>query len=1000
MISGARSKVVGLVLVCAACGGEAPQVVTPPPLHITAKPPEPAPERARWVFAHPERWIEAKRELADGRTLFVGRNGRRQLVKGTEQKDAPTLAIGDLVGVLGDEAHGYTFVASDGTTFFSKDPLGPLDQAHPGPLEGKPNARIVAGVGKSSIVAITGEGKLLRSADMGATWREVDYAGAGKPYGHAGAIAIDSKGNGVLVHFPQRVFVTHDDGATWSPASSIHLGVRDVVRDANDRIFVSGFAGAYALLDGSALVRTKEAPAPLVAGPTMSPEAARAAIEEDRERTATRTLLTGDRFVELAEITRDGKAREVQIASARLGEKLGKPVANAELIGQSGMSKHVAAYGPEIVYLRDDDDPDATTPTSTLFRSKDYGATWRKDAQLNGFLPERYDESVDMSLGPKGWTYVSSLCPKYYRSGPSCERRQIRPAGAAAFEDLAFVEEFEPREFAFDEGHDKVYALGAHEGHKYVYVSPLAQNKFTRTKLIDSTSYSTLALNVDAKGEPHVWEWDYSKGAWVVHTLGADGKDAPKYLALPRGSLAFAGARGVLFASRSDGWETADGGETWIRVATNGYPRSLACSTGGCINGEAQRVGWDLPAVHVTDTVSLQADPPPPHATTTPHSYVTPVEVTCKVSGPASPIGSPPGADMVDGTAADRWASVLHEPDGRVSVIVGTKTAMHTLPLLSATPKAPAHGPAKDTRDGSRVLDDGVVVSRYSFLPRSATGTYNPVDVELGWWSATTGRVHHHTLPKVNPFRVSRYGFSGTPEIVDGGFLFQGPLTDPAYFIRDDDKVDRITLPGYGGSREVERLGKRWLVADSYGGSVRLSVSDDDGKAWKDTAWGLDLWGTVGLSRSGNVASVVYGTYSAPSLLFPVGAALADDPPTPVVMGDAVDSACDAHAGRHRFSSYISSDQRPVRVKVDNVSGKEKWTTWYSPERRITHDTASGRMCAAAYVLYGSDTHGRYDYQTVFLYPEAKGGYTAWRFRHAPDPKAKQAYVAEPLTCQ
>ena len=979
-------------------------MVTTPPLHITAKPPEPPPERAHWVFAHPERWITAKLELGDGRTLFVGRNGRREIAKGTETKDAPTLALGDLVGVIGDDKAGYTFVASDGTTFVAKDALGALDPSHAGPLEGKPNAHIETTIGKSAILAITGDGKLLRSADLGATWHDVAYGGASKPWGHPGSIAIDSKGNGLLLHFPQRLYVTHDDGATWAPISSRHMGLREVVRDGGDRIFVDGFGGARATLDGSAIAPTTDSPMPILPGPTLSPSAARAAIEENNERTATRTLLTGDRFVELAEITRDGKAREVQITSAKLGDKLPKPASSTELIGGAGMSKHVAAYGPEMVYLRDDDDPDATAATTTVFRSKDYGATWRKETQLQGTVPERYyDENVDVALGPKGWTYVSSLCPKDERSGPSCSHRQIKPAGAAAFEDLAFVEEFDPRQFVFDEAHDRVYAIGQHQGRRYVYVSPLSQNKFSRTKLLDATTYSTIALTVDAKGEPRAYEYDSSKNAWVLHMNAADGKDpTPRYLALPRGTLAFAGARGVLFASRAEGWETSDGGESWVRVATNGYARSLVCTAAGCINGEAQRVGWDLPAVHATATVTAQADPPQETThTNPPHTNPPPVEVSCKVAGAGSPLTSTPGTDMVDGTAADRWASISYGTNGEVSVIVGTKSAVRELPLLPATPKAAGRGPSKETRAGSRVLDDGVVVSRYAFLPRSATGTYNPVDVELGWWSATTGRVHHHTLPKVNPFRVSRYGFSGMPDIVEGGFVFQGGTTDSAYFVGDNDKVERLALPSQQGSREVERVGKRWLVADSYAGVVRLSASDDDGKSWKDTAWGIDAWGSIGLMRTGNTASVSFGSYSQPSLLFPVTATLPDDPPAPVVLSaDAIEASCGPSAGRHRFSAYLGSDERPVRVRVDNVSGKDKWTTWYSPQRRITHDTPSGRMCASAYVLYGSDSHGRYDYQTVFLYPEAKGGYTGWRFRRTADLHAKKQYVAEPLACK
>ncbi len=67
------------------------------------------------------------------------------------------------------------------------------------------------------------------------------------------------------------------------------------------------------------------------------------------------------------------------------------------------MSKHIAAYGNEIVYLRDDDDADETAPTTTVFRSKDYGATWRRSRSSKAPCAARYyDENVDVARGPEG----------------------------------------------------------------------------------------------------------------------------------------------------------------------------------------------------------------------------------------------------------------------------------------------------------------------------------------------------------------------------------------------------------------------------------------------------------------------------------------------------------------------------------------------------------------------------------------------------------------------
>ncbi|HEY1957328.1 MAG TPA: sialidase family protein [Polyangiaceae bacterium] len=980
----ARRVWLGGAIVCFACGGEAPSAMRPPPLHVTATPPAPVPQRARWVFANADRGIVGKLDLGDAGVLYIGRSGRRALEKNGKTTDAPTLAVGDLAGVMRDAQGQYVFVAADGATFVTKEPLGALDSSHAGP-GGK---HTVSTTGKSAIVAIR-DGKLVRSTDFGATWTPIEYGGANKPYGRAGAVALDSKGNGVLIHFPQRLFVTHDDGATWAPLASLGIGAHRVARDGDDRIFVLGYRGKHARLDGSTLVVTTDAPKPIFAPATLPSEPPTVTVDEPN---ATHTILTGQRFVELS-ITGQGKGRAVVVGSAPLGEKIDKRATSGDLVGEDGLSPHVAGFGSDLIYLRADDDADATAPTTTVFRSNDYGATWQKDAQLNGVEPAETD-GLDVAAGPRGWAYVAALCAKGESSGSTCGRRQIRPAGAKAFEDLAFVEEFEPLKFAFDEAHDKVYAIGLREGRKYVYASPLDQNKFTRTRLLDVAAFASASVGVDGKGVAHVLSFDGGRDAWAL-TRGEDA--TPSYLALPRGTMELAGARGVLLSSNSEAYETADAGETWTRIASNGWPSNLACTEAGCINGDAQRVGWDLPAIH-GDVVSAQAEAPLhdlPHAPPAP----PPTEIACTVSGAGAPLTSTPGAELVDGVGPDRWAGITSSPSGAISVVVATKTSVRERPLLGAYPTQ-AHGTPVEWRSGERVLDDGVVVARYRFTPRSVTGTYNPVDVDLAWWSSRTGQIHHHLLEKVKPFRVSRFGFSGTPAIVDGGFVFQGAAGDPAYFVRDDDKVERLALPEAASDREIERVAKRWLVLDGVGGVVDLSASDDAGKTWKSTAWGLDDLGHFSLASSAGRASLMFGTPTTPTLLFDVDPALPADPPAPTVIDEVPSGACDAHAGRRRFSAYLPSGERSLHVQIASGKGADHWTSSFLAQSRVTHDAPGGKTCTSAYTMHGSDVHaGHYDYQTVYVYPDVSGAWTGWRIRRSDTP-GKSGWLAEPLTCK
>ena len=433
-----------------------------------------------------------------------------------------------------------------------------------------------------------------------------------------------------------------------------------------------------------------------------------------------------------------------------------------------------------------------------------------------------------------------------------------------------------------------------------------------------------------------------------------------------------------------------------MRVATNGFAHDLVCSDAGCVNGDAQRVGWDLPAITNQEKVTAQTEPVKPTTNTPPPPNhpppVTPKEIACKVSGTAQTVSQTPSTEMVDGVGADRWATVKHDTDSKISIVVGTKNAVRELPLLAALPKPPAKAPAnpEELRAGERTLSDGVVAARYRFAPRTGGGAYNPVDVELAWWSSVSGKTIHHTLPKVAAFRVSRYGFSGTPQIIDGGLLFQGSPSDSAYYIHDDGKTETLTLPKGGSVREAEILKKRWLLADSEGGAVQISSSDDSGKTWKQTAWGLDSgYGSIGLQLIDGKATVSYGNSSVHTLLFPIEATLSDDPPAPIVIDATnVDTACDAKAGRHRFTQYISSDRRPLRIAIDTGS--------FSPSQRVMHDAAGGKTCTSAYVSTGYTSKG---YETAFIYPEANGTFTGWRFRRQED-RNKTGMIAEPLTCK
>lgn len=1012
-VRGARCALGVLVLV--ACGGApAPKVEVKPKPVATVKPPPP-PTRARWVFAHPESGFAAKIDAGDGATLYVGQRGRRALAKGGELKAAETLAFDDLVGVLRDGKSGFAFVADDGDITTASDPLGALGPTRPGPVPDPKGGQQRLGSTSTGKLAVMGispvDHALLRTTDLGATWASVSYLGGDKAFGRPLSLALDGKGNGLLLHYPQRLFVTHDDGATWKPISSPGIGGRSVKRDGNGSLFLFGWSGKHALLDGDKLTETTASLAGVYEAP--KPDARVSPPEENVS--GQKTVLAGDRAVELTEISRHGKVREVRVASAKLGEKADKTINVPDLIGKSGLSSNVDGFGSDLVYLREDDDADENAPTSTIFLSHDYGATWQKDATVQG--NQVGDEYGGVHVGPKGWAYVPSLCASHDapdesgdapepededRSRPydsdSCSHRQIRPAGAAAFEDFAYTESFTPTSFAFDAARDKVYALGTREGSYYLYESPLSANKFTRSKAFEGALAYDSRITVDDKGAVRALKFDSSKQAWSLLRRDADGKEQPKeWVQLPYGMMSVVGPRALLF-THDKAFESADGGESWVRVATSGV-YSMDCAEAGCVDSAATaRVGWDLPAaaadaktLAVTELPKAVAPPAPPPAQT---PDVAPLELACKVSGKATPIMAMPDMKFVDARTSDvRWASYRTDPLSQATVVlVGGKSTTREISLLPAA----APSAKNETRSGVMVLDDGVVAGRYSFLPRSTTGTLNPVDVELGWWSAQTGKTSRHTLPKQPAFRVSRYGFSGTAQIVDGGLLYQTSYGEPVQFIQDDGRVGALAAPGGVGLDYAARFGKRWMLAQWDGAQAMLWWSDD-GASWSSKAWGLDDGGSMSLTSIGGKPAIAVQHGALTKLLFGAETPNTDEPPVPTVVSTSrADVACDATRGKERFWQFIPNAMRKMHARVASADAKDAVVVDLTGGTRITHDTAAGGTCTAAYAVNGTNPKtGAQENGLVYL---DASGWSGWRFRPGAEAKERKT-LAEPISC-
>ena len=207
--------------------------------------------------------------------------------------------------------------------------------------------------------------------------------------------------------------------------------------------------------------------------------------------------------------------------------------------------------------------------------------------------------------------------------------------------------------------------------------------------------------------------------------------------------------------------------------------RDLSCTVAGCLTAGARRIGWDLPAVQDEKRVTAGDLPAAASAPSVLSATLAPItELACKPALAPTAIAQIPGDEMMDNRSGDlRWASVRRSKDSEIAIIFGTRTAVRETVLLAALPKPKAADSRllhTKIRSGARVLNDGVVAARYHAI-KDNQGQPQSIDVDLAWWSASTGRTTRHTLTKQKPFYLSPDGdFSGTPQIVDGGLPLPG----------------------------------------------------------------------------------------------------------------------------------------------------------------------------------------------------------------------------------
>jgi hypothetical protein len=599
-----------LALVASACGPATitttpPPKTTPPPPKVTVKPTE---SPARWVLLPSSGVTADARLVVEGvGTVFVGRSGDRWLEKkGGGLIAAETLIPEPVRGLVRDDTGRFAYVGSSGSVYLTKDPLGAVVETR----AAKGKLRSVS-VGKRSILAVSGNG-LARSTDFGATWSPVTlpkFSGTMTQVAMLGSEAL-------ALAAPQQVFASNDDGATFQSIPTPGVGARRVVADANGDLILEGLT-ASGVLRTSPLRLEKVVRAPNHGWDLPVTETHGVLLGADAIYSGAAALI-GDRYVEAVQ-DQDSPERW-RIAITELGKN---PVLRQPAELEKCDRVFVTGSGTTILATCVNPTSGSTssypgkkwggpmpgvTMQARLLKSGDGGVTWKDDGAVMAS-----DRDKLMWLSPDGVLLIDGACKRTHSDYECSESPPVvRPPGAKAFAKALSMQGAHFEKVVFGPN-NRAYALGTDASARgALYVSNNGGKDFQRKGLppvqdekgtphAPSAGGSAGAIGVDENGIYLVIRTDTAR--LIRYSGNVDGTNLqPKLLDADLDSFDLSGKRGFAVNNDNQGFETADGGLTWKKVAaptvsSSGSPeRLVACGPYGCLLGDrATRVGWDLP---------------------------------------------------------------------------------------------------------------------------------------------------------------------------------------------------------------------------------------------------------------------------------------------------------------------------------------------------------------------------------------------------------------------
>ncbi|HET7544882.1 MAG TPA: hypothetical protein VFK05_33675 [Polyangiaceae bacterium] len=565
---------------------------------------------------HPRRQaqVQAERRLSDGRLLLAGKRGERWLLDPVTHglTAGASVAPEDLIAVL-DADHGFWFVGQSGTSYEARDPLGRFVRSS-APLE----ALVRVSAAGHSIVGIPANHSLTRSTDGAASFSRVgpkDVAFAD--------VELASDGSGLALAIPEAIWLTRDEGATWSLLPGKTHGAYGLTRDRQGHVRVDAVFGRYHLAENPARLElgTETAQELSANPPPRGPDAA--AVAEGR------ALILGADYLEVA--TPVGSSNGYELVRGPLAGTL---EASALPVLKGCRAARLAAFDQYVELACLHGPSDAGSVPISFFRSEDQGRHFEPEP----FTSYGTHAGFHFALGASGSLIATGLCGSpgagcstggvFVRREtsddlPSSKRRPgAAPQPRAPFELFAAATPTLAESalgLAFSLNGRIAYAVGrrsktgalsifvSHDGGKNFEVHDL---DLVRADSEDEEQYweqtqASIRLDSFAAAEDGSLSLVLAdrRGRTLIvtdeHGRLLSGAKAPDERAL----LSAVGARAFAVSAQSrKTWESLDGGVTWqslsrfpvtLCAADGDCDVKLQCAPAGCVIGsEVTRLGW------------------------------------------------------------------------------------------------------------------------------------------------------------------------------------------------------------------------------------------------------------------------------------------------------------------------------------------------------------------------------------------------------------------------